>query len=227
MEQTASQSKVYKGPENSEVLRWIPDGCRRTLDLGCGSGANAAALKKRGMEVDGITLSEDEASIARAHCDMVFVHNLEDGLPENLTAKYDAVLASHVLEHICYPEKLLQAIASQLKPNGTLVVALPNLLNWKYRFKMLFGIFEYADIGIMDYTHFRWYTLKSARRLLETHGFKVNKAHAHGYFPFFRRRIPRGMLVGLDRLICRLLPGLAGFQLILVATNNDNGERSK
>jgi 2-polyprenyl-3-methyl-5-hydroxy-6-metoxy-1,4-benzoquinol methylase len=75
---------------------------------------------------------------------------------DNLTVRHDAVLASHVSEYIGHPEKLLKAIARHLEPNPSLVVALPNLLDWKYRFQMLFGIFECAATA-------SWITPTSAR----------------------------------------------------------------
>lgn len=44
----------------------------------------------------------------------------------HITKKYDLVLATEVLEHVAYPEKLLEKMKSFVKPGGYLVVSTPN-----------------------------------------------------------------------------------------------------
>jgi 2-polyprenyl-3-methyl-5-hydroxy-6-metoxy-1,4-benzoquinol methylase len=215
----AVTAKVYQNAGNREVLQWVPGNARQVLDVGCGAGDNARALSGRVGLIDGITLSEEEAAIAKAYCRQVVVHNLETGLPSILAGPYDAVIASHVLEHICYPESLLRDISQCLSERGVLIVALPNLLNWRHRVAMFFGKFEYANSGIMDNTHFRWYTFKSARRLLEANGFEISRAYADGYFPLpgLRKLGFRSLATRLDSAVCALFPGLFGYQLLYVA----------
>ena len=216
------REKVYANDGNPEVLRWVPSSARRILDLGCGAGGNAAALAGRVERIDGVTLSEGEAIRAREICNEVFVHNLEEGLPLGTQAPYDTVLASHVLEHLCFPEKLLRDVAEQLTPGGTLIVALPNLMNFKFRIPLILGRFEYQDGGIMDNTHFRWYTFKSGRLLLEAHGFRVIRAYASGHFPmpFIRRLVPSAIQRWIDHAATSFSPGFFGLQLIYVAVKD-------
>jgi SAM-dependent methyltransferase len=211
--------KCYTNNGNPAVLKSVPRTARLILDLGCGAGDNARILKQGGATIDGVTLSEKEKVQAEKWCRQVYLHNLETGLPAH-TDYYDAVIASHVLEHICYPAQLLEDVKNRLVPGGTLIVAIPNLLNWKYRCRMLLGRFEYnRDGGIMDSTHFRWYTLATARRLLEEHGYTVELAFADGYLPMpiLRRVMPIALGRLIDRSISVAFPGLFGIQLILVA----------
>ncbi len=212
-------TKYYAGNANATVIALVPTEAKRILDVGCGAGINAAALKARGAEVDGITLSPEEAEAARRLCGTVRVHDLESGLPPTPPATYDAVICSHVLEHIRYPARLLDDIRAALKPSGVLVVALPNLLVWKNRLRLMAGRFEYTESGLMDNTHFRWYTFTSGRRLLEAHGFAVTKAEVDGGLPLSRlRRLLPGIAYGwADRAARRLAPGLVGPQLLYVA----------
>jgi 2-polyprenyl-3-methyl-5-hydroxy-6-metoxy-1,4-benzoquinol methylase len=219
--------KVYQNSGNTEVLRWVPSEAKTILDIGCGAGDNARALSGRSLAIDGITLSEEEAKIARQYCRNVFVHNLENGLPQTAHGPYDVILASHVLEHICFPEKLLRDISSVLSDRGVLIVALPNVCHWRNRLGVLFGKFEYTKTGIMDNTHFKWYTFLSGRRLLESHGFQVRQAYAEGIAPLWivRKILPRGVIKSLDALMCRLSPGLFGVQLLYVATREPSSTR--
>src|SRR5262245_57070442 len=99
----------------------------KILDVGCGDGANARKLTADGKTVDGITLSSREAQIAELACRKIYIHDLEAGLPQLEFEPYDVVICSHVLEHICYPQKLLNDIHSSLREDGVFVVALPNL----------------------------------------------------------------------------------------------------
>ncbi len=213
------QAKYYKNGGNPEVLRWVPAEARNILDLGCGAGDNARVLSEQGRNVDGVTLSPTEASAASEVCRTVFIHNLEEGLPPGLADRYDVVLASHVLEHVCFPEKLLADVRAKLSADAILIVAIPNLLNWRYRLRLFLGKFEYSDGGIMDNTHFRWYTFASGRRLLEQNGFRIIRSYADGHLPLSvaRRFVPRRILKPLDAWMCALLPGLVGYQLLYVA----------
>ncbi len=219
MSAASVREKVYANGGNHEVIRWVPPTAKYVLDLGCGAGGNASILAAKVGHIDGVTLSEQEAEKARQFCSEVFVHNLEQGVPPGAQASYDVVLASHVLEHICFPEKLLSDAAARLSPEGVLIVALPNLMNFRYRLRLIFGRFEYEDGGIMDNTHFRWYTFASGRRLLESNGFRVVHAYAESHMPlpFIGRLIPAGLRKSITRFAGRILPGLFGVQLIYVA----------
>ncbi len=219
MSNHAVQDKVYQNPGNPQILRWIPPGARAVLDVGCGAGENARLIAALGAAVDGVTLSEAEAAIARPHLRSVHLHNLEGGLPPEMTGPYDAVTASHVLEHICFPEALLRDVRARLAPGGVFIVAIPNMLTIKYRLRLLLGRIEYEAKGIMDNTHFRWYTFRSFQQLLSAHGYQVVEAYGTGYFPLplLRELLPGALSAALDRLSCRLFPGLFAIQLVFVA----------
>lgn len=211
--------KLYRNSGNDQVLRRIPETAKYVLDIGCGAGDNAKILADRGLIVDGITLSESEAVAAKPFLRDLYIYNLEQGLPNGLRGGYDVVIASHVLEHICYPERLLSDLKNNLADGGVLIVALPNLMNWRYRLRLLVGRFEYESSGVMDNTHFRWYTFKSAMAMLERNGYAVTEKAADGKFPLYilRRIIPGGLSSGIDKLASRMLPGVFGLQLLYVA----------
>jgi SAM-dependent methyltransferase len=170
------------------------------------------------MIVDGVTASEDEAALARKNCRNVYVRDLERGLPDLAEGAYDCVVCSHVLEHVCFPTRLLRDIRRVMKSDATLVVALPNLLFYKNRFRLFAGKFEYQPAGLMDETHFRWYTFKSAQQLLETYGFAKLMAIADGSCPLsiFRRLLPSRVTVSIDRAAARTFPGIFGYQMLFV-----------
>jgi len=211
--------KKYSNKGNLNVITVIPDEANYILDLGCGSGDNARILKEKGKIVDGVTLSESEAVEARNHCRNVFICNLEEGLAPEIKDKYDAVVCSHVLEHIAYPHKLLTDIHSCLNAkNSRLIVALPNIMAYKYRFKLMMGKFEYENAGVMDYTHLRWYTFKSAQELLISNGYQVEKASTNIGVPFNRlsKYLPNFAQEIIKYLLANIGKSLFGGELLFV-----------
>ncbi len=216
MEQLAE--RIYNA-DNKSVLAEVPQGPGTVLDVGCGSGGNAAALTAGGKIVDGITLSPEEAKLASAVCRTVLLHDLELGIPESLQGPYDICICSHVIEHVRNPSPLLEGVRRVLARDGLFMVALPNLLQYRYRWNLCMGRFEYEAHGIMDSTHVRWYTWDSGKRLLESHGFIVEKRIADGIFPMpvLRKILPASLARSLDRFATRQVPGLFAHQLLFLA----------
>lgn len=209
----------YDTPPNLALLSLLPSGARRVLDVGCGTGANARLLKDAGIGVYGITVSDMEARSASQFCERVFVHNVEDGLPRDLDGPFDAVLCSHVLEHLANPQPLLSDIKNVLNADplkqGCLLVALPNIAHWKQRIELLRGRFQYQEVGVLDSTHLRFYTFASGRQLLEATGFEVDTAVVEGHFPLPGiRKVAPGLAKVIDDYSSRRLPGLLGWQML-------------
>lgn len=214
--------KYYENSGNLPVVEAVPSSAGVVLDVGCGAGDNARLLASMGKTVDGITLSETEAETARRWCRQVVVADLEVGLPASLgDQRYDACICSHVLEHLRWPDQLLRQIHSCLTPMAAgpqLVIALPNLMCYKTRIPLFLGRFEYADGGIMDASHFRWFTFESGRRLLESSGFTVLRSFGTGHFPLalLRRVLPRRLSASVDSFAVKMRPGVFATQMIFV-----------
>lgn len=215
--------KVYKNNGNQAILQYIPNNCK-VLDIGCGAGDNAKILISRGCIVDGITLSIDEATITTPILNKCFVYNLENGLPPEVHEHYDVVLCSHVLEHIFYPQKLLNDIHAILNPSGILIVALPNIMHYRSRWELVKGNFNYMDSGIWDNTHVRWYTFKTGIELFENNGYFIKKATVDGEIPFltFFKFIPHWIRKKILSALKYISKGFWGYQLIYIVQNSRN-----
>ena len=208
--------KIYENAINFGVVDAISVSSQSILDIGCGSGVHAKYLKNLGKTVDGITISEAEAKIASNYCENVYVHNLENGLP-SLNKKYDSIICSHVLEHIVYPEKLLINIKDYMHKNSELIIAVPNLLHYKSRLKLLFGTFEYHENGIWDYTHVKWYTFKSLEKLMVLFQFSIIIVWVTGELPFYSitKYIPITIRKNIFNFLVWISPGLFGGQILI------------
>ena len=96
-------------------------------------------------------------------CATCYVADLEDGLPaEARKHRYDCIVFSHVLEHLRAPEQLVRESVGVLTDDGVVLIAVPNVLIWRQRIDFMRGRFEYTDTGVLDRTHLRFYTFKSA-----------------------------------------------------------------
>lgn len=151
---------------------------RRALEIGCGSGANLAEIRRRhpGCETVGLELHPDAAARARQRAGIdrlvegdVLDHQRVDFEP----AGFDLIVLSHVLEHFAQPEQVLARCRRWLQPGGHLLIALPNLRHGAVLGELLFGgDFRYREHGVLDRTHLRFYTRTSAIRFLREQGFE-------------------------------------------------------
>lgn len=151
----------------AKVVRRVPAGSR-VLELGTGPGAMTRVLAERGCRVTGIEYDEALASRARPHCEQMIVADL--GTPDWHaplgSERFDRILACDVLEHLDAPESVLAALPPFLTPEGRLVLTLPNLAHHGIVAALLQESFDYADKGLLDRTHKRFYTRHTLERLL-------------------------------------------------------------
>jgi 2-polyprenyl-3-methyl-5-hydroxy-6-metoxy-1,4-benzoquinol methylase len=157
------------------VLGLVPDGAR-VLDVGCASGYLGTALAERGCRIWGVDQDERALQAAGDAYEEVLAVDLEriDELPW-AEESFDVVVAADVLEHLRDPMAVLRLLERYLAPDGRLVVSLPNVANASVRLPLLFGRFAYTDTGILDSTHVRLYTFDTARELVESCGFRVER----------------------------------------------------
>lgn len=206
---------VYGGV-NQAVARMIPRPSGNILDLGCGDGSFGAWLQASGdCRVTGVTIQGTEAQLARERLPQVIEADLDRWDPPD-AATYDGIVASHVLEHLADPSRLLRSLRRTLRPGGWLVVGLPNILFWRQRLHFLLGRFRYTQGGLMDDTHLRFFDWHSAHQLLTASGWSVDESIADGGLPGSRWTGP--LRPTLDRSACRLRPGLFGFQFVFRAS---------
>jgi trans-aconitate methyltransferase len=149
---------------------------RNALDVGCGDGSTGALLKERYPQcvVTGVEPSEVAAERARSRLDRVFCGAIEKLESEFGRGEFDLILLGDLLEHLVDPWSSLEWMTRLLAPGGHLVSTVPNIRNWRIiRDFALRGRWEYADEGIMDRTHLRFFTESSTRQLFEGAGLTI------------------------------------------------------
>lgn len=93
------------------------------------------------------------------------------------------------------------------------MVSTPNIANWSMRLLHLAGRWQYADRGIMDRTHLRFFTHRTVRDLLEEGGFRVVEVDVTCPVPFFRG----GRVSGAAHWLALRWKNLLAYQFVVVA----------
>lgn len=158
------------------LLSQIPSSST-VLELGPASGYMTQILAGKGCVVDAIEINPQDAAKAAIYCRKMIVGSVEEAANfAELHGPYHVVLMADVLEHLCAPENALNLVREKLTPDGIALVSLPNIAFWKMRWELLCGRFDYTDTGLLDRTHLRFFTLKTAAAMFHAAGFRLTNA---------------------------------------------------
>lgn len=201
---------------HSRILSLLPaqGSGRRVLDVGCGPGYLLTALTARGFQVIGVDHAAPEALPQSAG----FVAADLNGELPSLEGSFDFILLADVLEHLQHPERAVAWTLRYLKPEGRLVISVPNVAHLYVRWKLLWGAFEYQDRGILDRTHLRFFTRKSLDEFLDDCGLLCQEMHTTPA-PLELVARPLGRAGALHAALARWMPGLLAYQFVCVAVN--------
>jgi len=114
----------YKNAELGLILDAIDDGTQ-VLDFGCNDGWVSRRVKRfrPDCDVSGADINPEALVKARRRKGGVEYFDSENGDLDGRT--FDVVILSHVLEHVHAREELLERLASLTKPDGRLVISVP------------------------------------------------------------------------------------------------------
>jgi len=172
---SASPYQLKSDPYSSHalILRTLGEGQgRRALDVGAADGFLSELLTRQGWQVTALERDPAQAAKARGRCHEVIVADLDAAAPK-LSGAFDAIVYGDVLEHLSDPGAVLRALDQTLAPRGTVIVSVPNVAHLWVRLSLLAGRFDYADRGILDRTHLRFFTRRTLRELLGAAGLTV------------------------------------------------------
>jgi SAM-dependent methyltransferase len=195
------------------VENLLADGVRgRLLDIPAGEGALAVRLRRLGYDVSCCDLYPEIFKLDGVE---IRCGNMNTRLPYD-DASFETIVCVEGLEHIENPSNAISEFGRVVKPGGTLVLSVPNIMNIEERLKWLINGYtshfkplsaetvneirrSYPGMEEMA-LHVNPIGYSEVRFLLEKYGFEIErtfrdrtKAHSWAYIP----------LVGAIRLISR------------------------
>jgi 2-polyprenyl-3-methyl-5-hydroxy-6-metoxy-1,4-benzoquinol methylase len=161
-------------PIVNEIHKYNKSG--RILDVGCSSGLLLELLNQKGFEVYGIEPNKNAYNIANKK----FKNQIYYGTLSDFTLKsyfyvlihrskptFDVIIFNHVLEHIEKVHEQLEITKKLLKPDGLLVIGVPNTRNIIFYLRKKY--WEY----LMPKEHIWHFSDNYMTKLLNQHGFSV------------------------------------------------------
>jgi O-antigen biosynthesis protein len=167
---------AYFNPQLLDLLAHSP---RHLLDIGCANGILGKYVKDStpGARVTGIEPNQAAAAAARANIDVALCGKFEDfdlvkeGIPHG---SIDTVVAADVLEHMYDPWHTLVNLKPYLSKDAQLIISIPNTRHINLIAQLADGgAWTYAERGLLDITHIRFFTLKEMAAMLEQTGYRL------------------------------------------------------
>jgi SAM-dependent methyltransferase len=215
------------------------------LDVGCGCGANARAVRETspGARIFGVEPNDRAATLAREACHEVFHGTVDEWRSAGTAASFDAIVLSDVLEHLADPIAFVRSLAAMPALADALwIISVPNYAVWYNRVRTVLGRQSYSWSGLWDRTHLRFYTRDSIRALIEYCGLTLvdstcSPSLVQSAAPLLRKAFDRDVAQGnhlaltetapyrlyreviepVESRLCRLWPEMLGFQVVLAA----------
>lgn len=210
---------------NAQVLEAVPTNVRKVVEVGTGTGALAREILRKcpGVEYVGVEMSDDYHRAAMAWCSRIYLENFEQAstVLMNELRDTDAVIFADVLEHFIDPWTVLSRLRAVIPGHAVIIASIPNIQHWSMQLRLLNGDFRYADTGLLDRTHLRFFTRQTIIEMFNGCGFRID-ALAPRIFAFphqeemLQKIAQMSLLCGIDAQMA--LQDAAAFQYVVSAT---------
>lgn len=167
----ANSSSVKREPHLEKLVDFLKSKLpknARIIDIGCNDGKFLSRLKESGFfNLCGLEPTKNMSELAINAGFKVFDSYLNEKKSEEIiadTGKFDCVILRQVLEHIDDLSDFGSALRNLLKPNGLLVVEVPDAQ----------AHFDGPDFALWE-EHVNDFNLESLRRYLAQHGFLIEE----------------------------------------------------
>jgi 2-polyprenyl-3-methyl-5-hydroxy-6-metoxy-1,4-benzoquinol methylase len=138
---------------------------KKVLDIGCRDGTLTKYFVS-GNEVTGVDIDE---SLLKKAKDNLGIETISFDLNGNWSVlegrKFDAVVAGEILEHLYYPDTVVEKVAAILSPGGIFVGSVPNAFNLKNRLRYLMGRKKHTPLA--DSTHINHFHARELKEMLQ------------------------------------------------------------
>lgn len=138
--------------------------CGNLLDVGCGNGEFLKIMQDLGWRVQGVDKSPNAALAARSSYGIEIHHGCLESMCSE-SDRFDVITMWWFLEHAHDPGLVLDICSRIIKPEGLLIVGVPNFSSFERR---VFG-----GLSLDLPRHLIHFTPQTLTKMLDLHGFSV------------------------------------------------------
>lgn len=182
-------------------------------DLGCADGIISLPLLYWGYKVTCVEMNSASLnrlknlikndSNVKKRC--ILINKSIEGYETN--KKFDVIILTEVIEHVANPDTIIGKIYSLLKPDGILILSLPNGFG-SYELFFDWPLIVWRKIfhikTILGHYHVNFFTLGKIRSLLNMSGFRHIKFIKSSFFPIIP--FSSTFLERIDNQIAAIMP---------------------
>ena len=210
------RAKFHFESPHSLALQRVRKGSS-VADIGCAAGYVAQALKEKQCRVTGIDqFSADQ----NASLDEFIQCDLDGGEFPVDAGRFDYILLLDIVEHLRSPERLLDTLrrARRTGTDLTVIFSTGNIAFLVTRLGLAMGRFNYGIRGILDLTHSRLFTFRTARNLFEQSGYLVEEVRGvPAPFPLaLGDNLVARVLLLINKLLIKVSKSLFAYQIFMV-----------
>jgi SAM-dependent methyltransferase len=218
---TEAALPAYYSNVRPELVGMLDPEGQNVLEVGCAAGAMGSALLGKGAaQVVGLDVHEPALALARQR--LSAAHRVDlNALPElpYPDGHFHIMTFADVLEHLIEPAAVLRHLRRWLSDAGRIQISIPNVRHESVVLPLLVeGRWEYADWGILDRTHLRFFTRQGVLKLLADAGFELEGRMAGvqtGRPPYLAKAVELVEALGGD--VKRFLEDCDVVQFVLLA----------
>ena len=170
------------------------------LDIGCGTGEFLNACKNAGYSTKGIEPSELARTQAKNNYNLAVSDNTD--LTQFSEEEFDSISMWHVLEHIPNLNETISQFHKILKPNGKIIIAVPNYKSWDASYYKEF--WAAWDVPI----HLWHFSKSTIEKIFKNHEFSLRKTKPMIFDSFYVSLLSEEFKIGKKNFIKGFAIGL-------------------
>ncbi|MEG7381401.1 class I SAM-dependent methyltransferase [Bacillus subtilis] len=176
MKEYELKDKEYYKSINWQLFDLVEPHAKMILEVGCAEGLFGAAVKeKTNCCYYGIESYPPAAKKAAHHIDKVMTGDIETLKLPFQKNTFDQVIFGDVLEHLKDPWTVLENLKPYIKETGNILASIPNISHISIFESLLSGKWTYTQAGLLDKTHFRFFTLQEMKKMFHETGYKISQ----------------------------------------------------
>jgi 2-polyprenyl-3-methyl-5-hydroxy-6-metoxy-1,4-benzoquinol methylase len=126
LEMAYQMVREFSLKKKEKLVTRVNHGKGRILDVGCGTGDFLKTCEQSGWSIAGIEPNEKAREQALRKTNLKDYKGTIEEMIETRPESFDVITMWHVLEHVPNLTEFLTKVKTMLKPEGVLIVAVPN-----------------------------------------------------------------------------------------------------